>query len=91
MFFDPLSLVRRECYIERLLLNHQLTLHETNWRRVCFSSLLLAGKVFHDEAPWNADMSDSFPWISLPDVNATELVLLKLLDFSVSFTPQLFA
>ena len=75
-------------YIERIVHNGSLTLHGSNWRRVLFSCLLIAGKVFHDEAPWNADMSDSFPWITLTDVNNTELELLKLLDFSVSYNQK---
>ncbi|KAH7816168.1 putative cyclin domain-containing protein [Monocercomonoides exilis] len=87
----PCTYLMSLCYIERIIKSGGLTLHPTNWRRVCFSSLLLAGKVFHDEAPWNADMSDSFPWITLADVNTTELKLLELLKFSVTFTPQQYA
>lgn len=87
----PCTYLMSLTYIERMISNNKLTLHRTNWRRVLLSCLLLAGKVFHDEAPWNADVSDSFSWIKLEDVNKAELKLLEYLDFSVSFTPQQYA
>ncbi|KAK2960349.1 putative cyclin-box carrying protein [Blattamonas nauphoetae] len=87
---NPCAYLMALCYIERIIKNNKLTLHSTNWRRVLFSCLLLSGKVFHDEAPWNADMSDSFQWITLDDVNRTEMALLSMLDYSVRFSQQLY-
>jgi len=56
-------------YVERILQKTGMTLHATNWRRVTLSALILASKVWEDQAVWNVDFLSIFPNISVADLN----------------------
>eukprot|EP00708_Paratrimastix_pyriformis_P003864 GAFH01002667.1.p2 GENE.GAFH01002667.1~~GAFH01002667.1.p2 ORF type:complete len:320 (+),score=72.01 GAFH01002667.1:63-962(+) len=89
---NPICHVMCLAYLERLNQGgRRLTLHPSTWRRTIMSAIMLAGKVFHDEAPWNVDLSDSFPWITLAEINKMELLMLQLMTFDVTLTPQQYA
>jgi len=71
-------------YIKRLLKKSSLKMVPENWRRVTMSCLMLASKVWEDQAVWNVDFIDLFPNLSVKDLNRLETQLLNSLEFSVS-------
>jgi len=71
-------------YIERLIANTKITLHGTNWRRVTLGALILASKVWEDQAVWNVDFLSVFPNVNVNDLNKLEKYFLGLLTYNVS-------
>eukprot|EP01089_Gocevia_fonbrunei_P015075 TRINITY_DN4309_c0_g2_i3.p1 TRINITY_DN4309_c0_g2~~TRINITY_DN4309_c0_g2_i3.p1 ORF type:complete len:213 (-),score=29.34 TRINITY_DN4309_c0_g2_i3:42-680(-) len=78
-------------YIERLISLTSITLHSTNWRRVTLSALILASKVWEDQAVWNVDFVSVFPNVRIEDLNTLENNLLLLINYNVSVTGQFYA
>jgi len=78
-------------YIERLIKATQLCLHATNWRRVLLSALILASKVWEDQAVWNVDFIDVFTDMDVTDLNTLEKAFLKHIEYNVLITGQLYA
>jgi len=71
-------------YIERAIKLTGLTVDASNWRRVVLSTLILASKVWEDQAVWNVDFCSVFPHVTATDLAQLEKVLLRLLQFNVS-------
>ncbi len=63
-------------YIERLLTNTGFTIAPINWRRITFTSLILASKIWDDESYENDNFSKAFPIYTTKDINDLERVLL---------------
>jgi len=71
-------------YMRRLIQKAKLKLHASNWRRVTLSALILASKVWEDQAVWNVDFIELFPNVTVQDLNRLEKYVLKVLEFNVS-------
>eukprot|EP01117_Protostelium_nocturnum_P007938 TRINITY_DN2834_c0_g1_i1.p1 TRINITY_DN2834_c0_g1~~TRINITY_DN2834_c0_g1_i1.p1 ORF type:complete len:946 (+),score=308.37 TRINITY_DN2834_c0_g1_i1:367-3204(+) len=71
-------------YMRRIIHKSKLILHASNWRRVTLSALILASKVWEDQAVWNVDFIELFPNITVQDLNRLEKINLKILEFNVS-------
>ncbi|PRP81178.1 hypothetical protein PROFUN_02012 [Planoprotostelium fungivorum] len=71
-------------YMRRLITKAKLKLHASNWRRVSLSALILASKVWEDQAVWNVDFIELFPNVTVQDLNRLEKYILKILEFNVS-------
>lgn len=78
-------------YTERLLETGKLTLISTNWRRVILSCIILASKVWEDQAVWNVDFVNVFPRLTVADLNRMEKIVLSLLQYNVSLHASLYA
>jgi len=78
-------------YIERMISINGLQLHAINWRRVTLSALILASKVWEDQAVWNVDFLSVFPMVTVQDLAQLEKVILNLLQFNVSLKASLYA
>jgi hypothetical protein len=52
--------------------------------RLALSTLILASKVWEDQAVWNVDFIELFPTITVKDLNRLEQHLLSYLEYSVS-------
>jgi len=70
-------------YIERLIDLSGLTLHGSNWKRVALSALILASKVWEEQAVWNVDFLAVFPGASVKDLAKLEKAVLNFLQFNV--------
>jgi len=68
-----------------------LTIDGTNWRRVCFGSIIVASKVWEDTAVWNSDFKSVFPFLKLNDLAKLEREFLRLLDFNVAIRASVYA
>jgi len=78
-------------FIERLLALTNLTLHASNWRRVCFGAIIIASKIWEDTAVWNSDFRSVFPHLALNDLSKLEREYLRLLDFNVAIKSSIYA
>jgi len=78
-------------YIERIIERSGLTLHPSNWKRVVLSALILASKVWEDQAVWNVDFVSVFPEVTVQDLAQLEKIILNLLGFNVSLKSSLYA
>ena len=61
-------------YIERLLTNTGFTVSPANWRRITFTSLILASKIWDDESYENDNFSKAFPTYTPKELNDLERV-----------------
>eukprot|EP01095_Lingulamoeba_sp_RSL-Kostka_P000509 TRINITY_DN107_c1_g2_i1.p1 TRINITY_DN107_c1_g2~~TRINITY_DN107_c1_g2_i1.p1 ORF type:complete len:154 (-),score=40.39 TRINITY_DN107_c1_g2_i1:163-624(-) len=77
-------------YIERTSTLTNLTVDSTNWRRVVLSTLILASKVWEDQAVWNVDFLSVFPTVTVKDLGQLEKILLRLLQYNVSLKSSLY-
>jgi len=78
-------------YIEKVLVSGRIVLHPTNWRRLVFSSIMMATKVWEDESVWNVDFLDVFPLLTILDLNKMENRFLEYLQFNVITTGSEYA
>lgn len=78
-------------YTERLLETGKVQLCSTNWRRLILSCIILASKVWEDQAVWNVDFVNVFPRLSVADLNRMEKIVLALLQYNVSLHASLYA
>jgi len=78
-------------YIERMMNHTGVTIHASNWRRITLAALILASKVWEDQAVWNVDFLSVFPRLTVRDLAQLEKVLLNSLSFNVSLQASLYA
>jgi len=78
-------------YIERLIHKTGISIHATNWRRICLSGLILASKVWEDQAVWNVDFLSVFPDIDVNDLKKLEKYFLEFLRYDVSLSASVYA
>jgi len=80
----PESLIMGVAYIERITLNFGFVIYPFNWRRIILATLMLASKVWEDQAVWNVDFLELFPLATTQDLGQLEKRTLSLLNFDVS-------
>jgi len=87
----PESLIMGVAYLNRIMASSKLKLSPGNWKRVILSCLILASKVWEDQAVWNVDFLDLFPLATPGDLGQLEKQLLSLLGFDVTISASEFA
>jgi len=80
----PESLIMGVAYVERVMNNSEFHLFPFNWKRIMLASLILASKVWEDQAVWNVDFLELFPLATPNDLGQLEKKILSLLGFDVS-------
>jgi hypothetical protein len=78
-------------YIERIMETSGIRLFPYSWRRVVLSALILASKVWEDQAVWNVDFLSVFPSVKVGDLAQLEKKILSLLRFDVSLAAKDYA
>lgn len=87
----PESLIMAVAYLERIKKTANYRLFPYNWKRTILSSLILASKVWEDQAVWNIDFIELFPLTTPSDLGQMEKKILALLGFDVSLKASEYA
>jgi len=83
--------VTTAAYVDQLNVVSGIKLNITNWRRICFISVLEADKVLRDKLVWNEDYKDLIPDIDLFELRKLERAFLRYIEFNLTLSQSDYA
>lgn len=70
-------------YLERLIFNTGLLLTSRNWRRITFTAMIIASKIWDDDSFENNHFAQVFTHLKIGEINLLERTYLELINYKV--------
>jgi len=77
-------------FVERMVFRHGLLFGSMTWRRALFGLMLISTKYWEELSIWNSDFSGHVPRADVEELQSLEMALLKLLNFQVVVSGDIF-